>query len=113
MAVIYTIFENWDEYPEDGGGLQGIVGMYDNLTSAQKMCDALNRAYNSDGYGYYIEEHKLNYCTEPIPQLKTYLDYWYKPYDENYTRGIRMNLSERREYDRSFPHHPLSEQVLH
>lgn len=38
------------------------------------------------------------------------LEGWMKdPYDENYTRGIRMNLSERREYDRSFPHHPLSE----
>lgn len=85
MATVYMIFENWDEYPEEGGGLQGVVGVYDNLTSAQKMCDALNRAYNSDGYGYYIEEHKLNYCSEPIPQPKTYLDYWYKPYNEDYT----------------------------
>ena len=34
---------------------------------------------------------------------------WMKdPYDENYTKGIRMNLSEQREYDESFPEHPLS-----
>lgn len=35
---------------------------------------------------------------------------WMKdPYDENYEHGIRMNLSEERKYDFSFPHHPLSE----
>ena len=85
MATVYIILENWDEYPEEGGGLQGVVGVYDNLTLAQKTCDVLNRAYNSDGYGYFVVEHKLNYCSEPIPQKKTYLDYWYKPYDKDYT----------------------------
>ncbi len=86
MAVVYIILEDWDEYPESGGGLQGVVGVYDNLQAAWRTCDALNRAYNSDGYGYSVVEHKLNYCSEPIPQPKTYLDYWYKPYNEDYTR---------------------------
>ena len=31
------------------------------------------------------------------------------PYDPDYKRGCRMNLSERQEYDRWFPLHPLSE----
>ena len=30
------------------------------------------------------------------------------PYDKNYTRGLRMNLSEAPEYDAVFPTHPLS-----
>ena len=30
------------------------------------------------------------------------------PYDSEYTRGIRMNLSEFPKYDRMFPNHPLS-----
>ena len=35
---------------------------------------------------------------------------WMKdPYDEKFDRGILMNLSEKREYDYSFPNHPLSE----
>lgn len=35
---------------------------------------------------------------------------WFKdPYDETFTKGMVMNLSERREYDYSFPKHPLSE----
>lgn len=35
---------------------------------------------------------------------------WFKdPYDENYTKGLVMNLSEDRKYDYSFPKHPLSE----
>lgn len=34
---------------------------------------------------------------------------WMKdPYDENYTKGIRMNLSEDSKYDKLFPAHPLS-----
>jgi len=31
------------------------------------------------------------------------------PYDANYTKGIRMNLSENEQYDNAFPNHPLSE----
>lgn len=35
---------------------------------------------------------------------------WFKdPYNENYKRGITMNLSEKEEYDVMFPHHPLSQ----
>ncbi|MDO4949734.1 MAG: WG repeat-containing protein [Bacteroidales bacterium] len=35
---------------------------------------------------------------------------WFEdPYDEGFTRGLRMNLSEKREYDMSFPNHPLSQ----
>ena len=35
---------------------------------------------------------------------------WFKdPYDETFTKGLTMNLSESREYDYSFPKHPLSE----
>ena len=38
------------------------------------------------------------------------MDGWFKdPYDENYKRGLLMNLSENSEYDRMFPQHPLSE----
>ena len=31
------------------------------------------------------------------------------PYDLAYTHGVRMNCSERKEFDAQFPHHPLSE----
>lgn len=35
---------------------------------------------------------------------------WNKdPYDDNFNFGITMNLSEKREYDHSFPLHPLSQ----
>ena len=30
------------------------------------------------------------------------------PYDSNYKKGLRMNLSESEEYDKMFPNHPLS-----
>ena len=31
------------------------------------------------------------------------------PYDPDYMNGNRMNCSERKEYDKLFPEHPLSE----
>lgn len=35
---------------------------------------------------------------------------WFKdPYDDSYTRGIRMNISEQARFDECFPNHPLSE----
>lgn len=35
---------------------------------------------------------------------------WFEdPYDKEFTRGLRMNLSENRKFDRSFPDHPLSQ----
>lgn len=35
---------------------------------------------------------------------------WFEdPYDKEFTRGLRMNLSEKRQFDRSFPDHPLSQ----
>lgn len=38
------------------------------------------------------------------------MDGWFKdPYDENYKKGLLMNLSEQSEYDSMFPQHPLSE----
>ena len=38
------------------------------------------------------------------------LNGWLKdPYDENYKRGLLMNLSEQPQYDTLFPEHPLSE----
>ncbi len=38
------------------------------------------------------------------------LNGWLKdPYDENYKRGLLMNLSEQSQYDELFPEHPLSE----
>lgn len=38
------------------------------------------------------------------------MDGWFKdPYDENYKKGLLMNLSENVEYDAMFPQHPLSE----
>ena len=38
------------------------------------------------------------------------LNGWRKdPYDENYKRGLLMNLSEQNQYDALFPEHPLSE----
>ncbi len=38
------------------------------------------------------------------------LNGWFKdPYDENYKRGLLMNLSEQPKYDILFPEHPLSE----
>ena len=38
------------------------------------------------------------------------MDGWFKdPYDENYKKGLLMNLSEQSKYDVMFPQHPLSE----
>ena len=38
------------------------------------------------------------------------LNGWLKdPYDENYKKGLLMNLSEQSQYDTLFPEHPLSE----
>ena len=35
---------------------------------------------------------------------------WFKdPYDESYTKGVLMNLSEKEEFDEIFPNHPLTE----
>lgn len=48
-----------------------------------------------------IEEEKVT-----MPNMEG----WFKdPYDENYTKGLLMNLSEQSEYDTMFPKHPLSE----
>ena len=34
---------------------------------------------------------------------------WVKDqYDENYEKGLRMNISERKEFDELFPNHPLT-----
>ena len=42
--------------------------------------------------------------------LNAKIDDWCKdPYDENYTKGVRMNKSESREFDKQFPNHPLSQ----
>ena len=38
------------------------------------------------------------------------MDGWFRdPYDENYKKGLLMNMSECVEYDSMFPQHPLSE----
>lgn len=37
-------------------------------------------------------------------------DWTMDPYDSNFTKGKKMNLSEQRKYDDLFPKHPLSEQ---
>ena len=38
------------------------------------------------------------------------MDGWFRdPYDENYKKGLLMNMSECVEYDAMFPQHPLSE----
>lgn len=35
---------------------------------------------------------------------------WFEnPYDKEFNRGLRMNLSENRKFDRSFPEHRLSQ----
>jgi hypothetical protein len=35
---------------------------------------------------------------------------WMKdPYDENFKKGILMNISEQSRFDRSFPDHPLTQ----
>ena len=38
----------------------------------------------------------------------TFEGWFVDPYDPSYTKGLRMNLSERVEYDKMFPDHPLS-----
>lgn len=39
----------------------------------------------------------------------TSLNGWMKdPYDENFTKGILMNVSEEERFDEAFPEHPLS-----
>ncbi len=35
-------------------------------------------------------------------------EWFYDPYDPNYTKGLRMNVSERAGFDEEFPWHPLS-----
>lgn len=46
----------------------------------------------------------------PVKITENGLEGWcVDPYDPGYTRGVRMNCSERKEYDAQFPQHPLSE----
>jgi len=50
-------------------------------------------------YELYRKEGKLSDNTAEWMQ---------DPYDDGYMKGIRMNLSEKEEFDKSFPEHPLS-----
>ena len=83
--TVYIIFENLDDYPENGGGLQGAIGVYDSQQEAEKICALLNASYNEDGYGYYTLPFEVNKCDISIPQPKSWLDYWYAPYDATAT----------------------------
>lgn len=82
---VYVILENYNDYPENGGGLQGVVGVYNTQEEAEKICASLNDGYNIDNYNYFVLPYELNTCTVIIPQPKPWLDYWYTPYDPKAT----------------------------
>jgi len=44
-----------------------------------------------------------------IVSVKDDSKWWFDPYDKNYKHPWLMNLSEKEEYDKMFPEHPLSQ----
>lgn len=55
---VYIITEEFDDYLENGGGLQGNCGVYDSFDKAKTQADKLQKKYGPD-YFYAIEEWEV------------------------------------------------------
>lgn len=55
---VYIITEEFDDWAENGGGLQGNYGVYDSYDKAKAQADKLRKQYGPDYY-YAIEEWEV------------------------------------------------------
>jgi hypothetical protein len=92
------------------GGVQGVqyiltmhIGYYsDYVFQCQAFFDetGLTGARDASVFAILENDHKVGSNGEG----------WVRdPYDETYAQGALMNLSESREYDATFPNHPLTQ----
>jgi hypothetical protein len=94
--------------PEKGGGVTYTLCLDADYP---EFCFRMMGYFNENGItgmrdSMVLELERRKNENEPFEEL---MKRWMKdPYDENYTKGIRMNLSEQKEYDAQFPGHPLS-----
>jgi hypothetical protein len=70
------------------------------------------------GQGIFVSQNPIACPNRQLPRtlalrdgiVKPGLDGWaFDPYDNNFTRGFLMNLSENSQFDEMFLLHPLSE----
>ena len=74
------------------------------MTASSNLLDVRNSAVRQQ----FMEDKGISLISGDQKQLNITTGWSYDPYDSNFTKGILMNLSERREYDDLFPNHPLS-----
>lgn len=74
------------------------------MTASSNLLDVRNSAVRQQ----FMEDRGISPISGDQKQLNITTGWSYDPYDSNFTKGILMNLSERREYDDLFPNHPLS-----
>ncbi len=74
------------------------------VTASSNLLDVRNSAVRQQ----FMEDKGISLISGDQKQLNITTGWSYDPYDSNFTKGILMNLSERREYDDLFPNHPLS-----
>ena len=74
------------------------------MTASSNLLDVRNSAVRQQ----FMEDKGISLASSDQKQLNITTGWSYDPYDSNFTKGILMNLSERREYDDLFPDHPLS-----
>ena len=76
----------------------------------EKNCIHIKSYFDEAGMTGLRDATVMNNLINDGSILPTSMDSWSKdPYDENYKKGLLMNLSEKAEYDYLFPQHPLSE----
>lgn len=79
------------------------IDLHDYTINIQSYFDEVGMTGLRDNaiMGKMISEGKVT-----LPSMEG----WFKdPYDENYKKGLLMNLSEQKEYDSMYPLHPLTE----
>ena len=79
------------------------IDMNKNTTNIQAFFDEVGMTGFRDST---ILNKMIGEGTITLPNMD---DWFQDPYDKNYKKGLRMNLSEQSEYDAFFPQHPLSE----
>ena len=80
------------------------IDMVDSCMNIQAYFDEIGRIGFRDNV---ILNKLVNEGKVTLPNM----DGWFKdPYDENYKKGLLMNISEKTEYDVMFAQHPLSEE---
>ena len=61
--TVYLVMEQVDAYPEDGGGLRGVVKVFKDKAKAHDCAKALNDIYADGDYGcsfFFVDERQLN-----------------------------------------------------